>query len=254
MDLVFPPALYQQPKQGWGDVSSHLHNMAITTFDVDPKKLASLLPPECTPETVVLSDGRERALVSSVSFINRNFFVRFAPFIQLDCHQTNYRAYVRYRGKSVVWFFHTTLESFWTFVPRYVWGLPWLRSSNHSAFVWEEGNCRSYQWQGKSAKGHECLRVKGSGQKTGILDGFSDAESCWELLTHPFDGYLYLRNRHVAHYSVWHAPLEMERGIPEEVRFGIWEDLGLVNAGQEPHSILLQEKIHYLIFLPPRCL
>ena len=98
----------------------------------------------------------------------------------------------------------------------------------------------------------ECLRVKGTGNPQAVLDGFSDIESCWKLLTHPFDGYLHLRNRYVGHYSVWHAPLEMERGIPEEVYFSFWEDLGLVNKGQAPHSILLQQKIHYLIFLPPK--
>lgn len=246
------PSTIQKPKQEWGDVSSLLHGMAITTFDVDPQKLSRLLPQPFKPQCVTLKDGRIRALVSSVTFRNTGFFVRFAPFIKLECHQTNYRAYVQYNGKACAWFFHTTLESFWTFIPKHIWGLPWSRSQNTFHFQWDNASCTSYQWTSHSSIGKETLIARGTRQPQHILDGFESAYECWSLLTHPFDGYLYLRNKNIGHYSVWHQPLRMERAQAEEVSFPLWEELGLIKVGQEPHSILLQEKIHYLIFLPPK--
>ena len=85
-----------------------------------------------------------------------------------------------------------------------------------------------------------------------ILDGFHDAHTCWSVLTHPFNGYLYLRKKDIGHYSVWHQPLEMKRAIVQEASFPFWEDIGLIQKNQKPHSVLLQEEIHYLIFLPPK--
>ena len=129
MNLPIPTQI-DQPLQGWGDVSSHLYGMAITTFDVDPHKLSALLPAQFTPQCVTLSTGEKRALISSVTFQNTQFFVRFAPFLKLQCNQTNYRAYVLYKGRPAAWFFHTTLQSFWTFIPKHLWGLPWSTSKN----------------------------------------------------------------------------------------------------------------------------
>jgi hypothetical protein len=240
------------PRQGWGDVSSRLRDLAITTYDVDPVVLQSLLPGDFTPEVFTLGDGRSRALVSAVTFLNTDFFVRFAPFVRLRCQQTNYRAYVRYRGHSVAWFFGTTLGSFWNFIPRYIWGLPWHRSRNDLQAEWTDEGCSSYRWQAKSKKGTELLEAVGTGEGQGILDGFSDEKTCWELLTNPADGYLRLRGKRVGHYSVWHPPFRMERARVAKARFTFWENLGLIAQEQEPHSVLLEAAIHYLISLPPK--
>lgn len=61
------------PKPSLGDVNSTLFDFAITTFDVDVEKLASFLPPGLEVERFQLKDGRERALISAVTFHNTNF-------------------------------------------------------------------------------------------------------------------------------------------------------------------------------------
>ena len=152
----------------------------------------------------------------------------------------------------MAWFFGTFLESAWTFIPKNIWGLPWYRTRTNLNATWKENSCLSYQWSGQSRGGTEELDVVGTGEPQGILDGFSDEDHCWSILTHPFDGYLYLRNKHVGHYSVWHHPLSMERAQINSARFTFWENLGLIKEKQEPHSVLVQEKIHYLIQLPPK--
>ena len=237
---------------GLGGVSSILQDMAITTYDVDPDKLQALLPSTHTPQRFHLNNGKERAFISAVTFLNTQFFVRCAPFVRLQCHQTNYRAYVQYKGKSVVWFFGTSLASFWTFIPRHIWGFPWYRSTAQHNAKWKNETCTSYQWTGNSQWGKESLRLEGTDEPQGILDGFSSEEECWSVLTNPFDGYLPLRNRHVGHYSVWHQPLQMKRAKVLEAQFDRFTQLELTQQGQPPHSALVQREIHYLIFLPPK--
>jgi uncharacterized protein YqjF (DUF2071 family) len=247
-----PKEIIPKPHFGLGDVSSLLQDMAITTYDVHPEKLQRLLPNGYTPQRFQLDNGKERALVSAVTFLNTKFFVRFAPFIQLECHQTNYRAYVQNNGKAVAWFFGTSLESFWTFVPQKIWGLPWHRSRTQHQTEWKEKKCLSYQWTGESKWGKEHLLLEGSDTPQGILNGFSSAEQCWSVLTHPFDGYFYLRDKHVGHYSVWHLPLQMKRAKVVRAQFDIFTHLGLTEPQQPPHSALIQREIQYFISLPPQ--
>ena len=81
------------------DVSSTLRDFAITTWDVSPDKLQSFLPSGLKPDTFEFAHGQRRAFVSAVTFLNTRFYVHFAPFVRLQCEQTNYRAYIR-RGNE----------------------------------------------------------------------------------------------------------------------------------------------------------
>ncbi len=238
--------------RGWGDVSSLLRDFAITTWDVDPGALARLLPPELSPDVFALDDGRSRAFVSAVTFLNTRFFVRFAPFVRLDAYQTNYRAYVLRGDQRVVWFFGTSLASIGVIVPRWIWGLPWARSTITAEAEWRGGELDRYRWEGRSALGVEQLRLRGTGRPLERLDGFADAEQTRLVLTHPMVGYLRRRKTTVVTYAVSHAPLEMELATVEHARFGLFEALGLVAAERAPHSVLVQRSTQYRIHLPPR--
>jgi hypothetical protein len=44
----------------------------------------------------------------------------------------------------------------------------------------------------------------------------------------------------------------MELATPLEARFQLFEELGLIEAGQAPHSALVQRATRFLVFLPPR--
>ncbi len=237
---------------GWGDVSSLLVDFAITTWDVDPAALARTLPSGLTPEVVSLDAGRPRALVSAVTFLNTDFFVRFAPFVRLRAHQTNYRAYVRRGATRCAWFFGTSLASFGVVVPRVLWGLPWARSTVTHEAAWGPDGLQRYRWDAKSEHGDEQLSLRGTGRALGRLPGFDDAAHAHEVLTQPMLGYLRRRKTTVVRYSVWHEPLAVEVAEVDRARFSLWTTLGLVEPDQPPHSVLVQRQTQYRIHLPPR--
>lgn len=235
---------------GLGDVSSHMVDFAITTFDVDPAVLASKLPRGMEPTVGRMRDGRERAFVSAVTFLNTRFYVAFAPFVRLTCAQTNYRAYVSYRGQRGAYFFATHLDSVFVFVPRTIWGMPWHRSRVVQSAEWSKG-CAAYAWEG-AGECVERLRARGTGEGIGVLEGFRDEAESRLVMTHPEIGWLTRRDGSLATYSVWHAPLELERCEVEEARFERWESFGLISRGQRPCSVLVQSATDYLVRLPPR--
>lgn len=241
-----------RPRMRLLDVSSDLVDFAITTFDVSPESLAARLPPGFEPERVTLPDGRERALVSAVTFVNTRFFVGYAPFVKLRCAQTNYRAYVRYRGESGCFFFATHLDHPLVAMPRYAWRMPWSRSRVQVEAAWSAARLGVYVWKGRGREGEERLRARGLGEPVGTLPGFATRSETQRMLTAPLLGWLKRRDGELATYSVWHAPLELERCAVDDVRFECWERLGLVAPGQPPHSVLAQRLTKYLVLLPPR--
>lgn len=240
------------PKPSLGDVNSTLFDFAITTFDVDVEKLASFLPPGLEVERCQLKDGRERALVSAVTFHNTSFYVQFAPFIRLACEQTNYRAYVKRGEERVVWFFGTALASPFVMLPRYAWRLPWHRMHVERRGVWRGDALTSLDWHARAEGAEETLRVRGTGRALHQLDGFADLETTHRVLTHPTRGFLRTRRGRIVTYGVWHAPLVMEEAEVDEARFERFEKLGLVQPGQAPHSVLVQRTTDFLVRLPPR--
>lgn len=237
------------PRQRLGDVSSDMVGFAITTWDVAPAVLAKHLPPDIAPERFRLG-GEERAFVSAVTFSNTNFYVGFAPFVKLSCAQTNYRAYVTRGGSRAVWFFGTSLDSIFVAMPRYVWGLPWHRARVRTAHAL--GEHLVYDWHAEAPGAEERVRLEGTGEPLAVLPGFDDAAETHRVLTHPTVGYLRRRNGRLATYGVWHEPLKMEIARPVEARFEMFENLGLVEPGQPPHSALVQRATRFLVFLPPR--
>ncbi len=247
------------PRMGIGDVSSQMKDFAITTYDVDPAALKAKLPAGIEPTVGPMKDGRSRAFVSAVTFLNTSFYVAFAPFVRLTCAQTNYRAYVtrvcgsdRQRG---AYFFATHLDSIFVHMPRTFWRLPWERSHVVQSAEWEPRGpavtCRSYAWGGRGTH-EERLRARGTGEPIGVLDGFADEATSRLVMTHPEIGWLTRRDGKLATYSVWHASLELERCEVDEARFERWEALGLVEPGQLPCSVLVQRHTHYLVRLPPK--
>lgn len=243
------------PRMGMGDVSSQMMDFAITTYDVDPAALKAKLPEGIEPTVGPMKDGRERAFVSAVTFLNTSFYVAFAPFVRLTCAQTNYRAYVSRNGERGAYFFATHLDSIFVHMPRTFWRLPWERSHVVQSAEWApEGagaGCRSYAWDGRGTH-EERLRARGTGAPIGVLDGFEDEATSRLVMTHPEIGWLTRRDGKLATYSVWHAPLELERCEIDEARFERWEALGLVEPGQRPCSVLVQQHTHYLVRLPPK--
>jgi len=112
-------------------------DFALVTFDVDPGRLAAVLPTGLVPEVRTLDDGRERGFVSAVSFRDVDFRFALAPVVRRSFFQTNYRAYVRGpAGGRAVHFFGTTLDSVWSVIPRRVWGNTRVSISSSFELSW----------------------------------------------------------------------------------------------------------------------
>jgi len=239
-----------RPRPGLFDAHSRMRDFAIVTYDVAPDALARHLPRGIAPDVFTLDDGRRRAFVSAVPFHNDDFRPGFFPLFGFAFGQTNYRAYVTALGRRCVWFFGTSLASRFVVVPRYVWRLPWHFVRMRFACDWGAG--RYVHSATGSEWGDAEIDATITDAPTGRLDGFADEEETALVLTHPLEGFLACRTSGVATYSVWHERLELRRALVSCARFRVFEDLGLVGTDQAPHSVLVQPKTEFTIYLPPR--
>jgi uncharacterized protein YqjF (DUF2071 family) len=240
-----------RPKGRIGDVTTTLADLAIVTYDVAPERLARHLPAGFTPDVVEIG-GHERALVSAVPFRDLDFRFGFAPFLRFSFGQTNYRAYVRRGSERCVWFFGTSLDTFWVWVPRHHWKLPWHRARIRFDCHFSDERCVAYRMDSRSAWGAADLTLVGTDEPTGCMDGFRDDEETALVLTHPLVGYFERRDGRIGTYSVWHHRLALLRARVEHARFEVLERLGVIDVGQTPHSALVQRSAEFMIRLPPR--
>ncbi len=224
------------------------------TYDIDPDALSALLPPWIEPDVVALADGRRRALVSAVSFRDVDFRFRLAPFVRLGMLQTNYRAYVRAGGERAVWFLGSTLTSRSVEVPRRLWSMPWHRVDATLEATWDGATCTRWRSTVSGSWGGMDVEVEGTDEPMGTLDGMADEAETARLLTHPLAGYYRRLDGRVAGYRVWHAPMRPARGRLVRGRYDALEQAGLVVAGQTPHSVLLERRSDFIVYLPPRLL
>lgn len=233
------------------DAATTLADVAITTFTVDPAALALRLPPGVDPDTVTLDDGRRRALVSAVTFRDLDFRLAFANRIRFSFVQTNYRAYVRIGDRRLVWFFGTSLDSPLVAVPRFAWRMPWHGGTMRLAATWDGDRCTSYRQSTRAAWAAADVELEGTDEPVGRLDGFADRDEALLVLTHPLDGLYRRRDGGLGGYSVWHERFAPRSGIARTARFELFERLGLVEAGAEPYSVMLQRTIDFAVLLPP---
>jgi hypothetical protein len=245
-----------------------MRDFAITTWDVSPDKLQSFLPDGLTVQRFDFAPGRARAFVSAVTFFNTRFYAHFAPFVKLQCYQTNYRAYVQRGEKRCVWFFATMLASPFVLLPRHVWQLPWHHASVQHSSEWADDKLVSLDWKAhapidsfappakllsaQSEGATEQLSLVGTGKPLEKLPGFSSLEQTHDVLTHPLVGYLRRRDQRIATYGVWHPKLVLEQAIAHKARFALFEQLGLVEPDAPPHSVLVQRQTQFLVLLPPQ--
>jgi Uncharacterized conserved protein (COG2071) len=243
---------FRSPGRGFATPSPELHGLdaattlvdvAITTFAVDPVALAARLPPGVEPDVVMLDDGRARALVSAVTFRDLDFRLALASALRFSFVQTNYRAYVRVGDRRLVWFFGTSLDSPLVAVPRVAWRMPWHGGTMRLDASWDGDRCTSYRQSTHAAWGAAEVELDGTGEPVGRLDGFADRDEGLLVLTHPLDG--------LGGYSVWHERFAPRLGIARTAHFELFERLGLVEPGAEPHSVMLQRTIDFAVLLPP---
>jgi hypothetical protein len=236
-----------RPSPRWHHASTELDDFAIVSYRVDPGLIARHLPADVVPEVLDFDDGGQGALVSAVVFRDRDFHFRFCPPASISCGQINYRAYVRARGKSGVWFFGTALDHPLVVVPRVLWRMPWHRARIRIGT--QDG-----QWRltAADASGASHCEVSLADQALGRLDGFKDASETVRALTHPTDGWYRRGDGGIGRYSIWHDVMAARPGSVTSARFTFLEELGLITSYSEPHSAVVQPTIHFDIHTPPR--
>ena len=254
--LRFRDHLVPRPKPGLLAVETTLRHFAIVSYAVDPAALQAHLHPRFRPTIIEDATGRSRSLVSVVPFLDEGFHFRVFPWHRSNFGQTNYRAYVTdsETGEQVAWFFGTSLDSLAVIVPRHLWKLPWHRGRIRfdCALDAEGERYASYRMMTRSRWAPAELILDDSGLLPQEIAGFPDLETGLVVLTHPMRGYFFRRDGSLGTYAVWHDRLQLTEGRVVRAKFPLLERLGLIGAGTEPHSVLLQESTDFTIYLPPR--
>lgn len=251
-----PEILVRKPPSGL-NVETTLAHFAIITYMVEPEALRPHVHERFELDCIPSPDGSQKALISVVPFVDRDFrFVR-CPWPTWSFGQTNYRAYVTdsESGEHVAWFFGTSLASATVNIPRFVWRLPWYNAHIRfdTEYDSERGHYTKYQMSTSSEWAPAKLAIEDSGLPPRELVYFPDLESGLVLLTHPFRGYYYRRDGTLGGYSIWHDRLQMTEGRAITASWPLLQQLELVEDGDLSaiHSVLIQPETEFTIYLPP---
>jgi hypothetical protein len=239
-----------KPAENIATVASTLFNFSIVTYAVDPDKLRKHIPENFELFTIYIG-GKQKGLVSAVSFMNKKFrFKNLFPFIQSHFGQTNYRIYIKDTGtgENCAWFLGTSLGSAWVHIPRWLWKMPWFY-----ARYTPPGNS-PYSLQMATSTGTSLLEITEEETLNFRWEGFSSAEEAMLVLTHPVKGYFRRQDGITSTYGVWHPRMEIKTGRAGNLYFEKFEEWGLVTRNEmlHPYSVLITPSIYFQVYLPPR--
>ena len=249
--------MHERPKPSGIDVRCKLQHFAIITYAVEPTRFSGLMPARFALDTVEI-DGREKALISVVPFIDVDFTSAVFPFPKFTMGQTNYRIYIidRLTGERCVWFLGTTLDSWTLVVPHMLWNLPWFAGKVSFDCEFDEAEARytRYKMRTKARWAPAEVELRQDGDEHLHLPGFPDIETGLVFLTHPLVGFYHRRDGKLGTYRVWHKRLVVRAARLESAHFGLLDRMGLVNGAeqQRPHSVLVEPINEFTIYLPPQ--
>ena len=257
-DLTFTDEMLTCPPVRGCDVKATLEHFAIISYAVPPDRVSPYVDPlfelDCFPN----AQGEPLVWVSMVPFEDQDFRFAAAPWLRFRFGQTNYRTYVidRSTGRRAVWFFGTTLDSWTVAVPRYFWKLPWHRGRIRFNCDYDASARRytRYRMTTKSDWAPVELELSDLGTPITALDGFPNLDAGLVALTHPLTGVYHHRDGRLGTYSIWHDKLHCTAGHVVSARIGLFDRLGLVPYAEQskPHSVLIQHRTEFTIFLPPK--
>lgn len=255
--LAFTDALLTRPPLRGRDVEATLDHFAIVSYAVPPDRVRPHVHPAFDLDCFAGPSGEPLVWVSMVPFEDQDFRFAAARWLRFRFGQTNYRTYVidRSTGRRAVWFFGTTLDSWSVAVPRYLWKLPWHRGRIRFDCAYDAagGRYTRYRMVTRAAWGPVELELEDSGAPVSALAGFTDLEAGLVALTHPLIGVYYRRDGRLGTYSIWHDRLRCTAGSVVQARIGLFDRLGLVSYAEQsrPHSVLMQRRTEFAIYLPP---
>lgn len=255
--LSFTDELLARTPVSGRDVVAALEHFAIVSYAVPVRRVRPHVHPAFDLDCFRGPGGVPSVWVSMVPFEDQDFHFAAVPWLRFRFGQTNYRTYVidRSTGRRAVWFFGTTLDSWTVVIPRHVWKLPWHRGRVRFACNYDPtaGRYARYQMSTASSWAPVELELDDSGAPVTELEGVGDIEAGLVALTHPLLGVFYRRDGRLGTYSVWHDRLRCTSGRVVRARIGLFDRLGLVPYAEQgqPHSVLLQHRTEFTIYLPP---
>ncbi|MCL4266259.1 MAG: DUF2071 domain-containing protein [Anaerolineae bacterium] len=255
--LKFGDVLIERPQARGIDAVCQLQHFAIITYAVNPERFAGLIPGRFKLDEVEI-DGRAKALLSVVPFMDVDFTSAVVPFPKFQMGQTNYRLYIvdSATGERCVWFLGTTLDSWTVVVPRQIWKLPWHpgKIAFDCAYDTQAHRYRRYRMRTEADWGPAMVELSQNTDLPMHLPGFPDTESGLVYLTHPLASYYRRRDGRVGTYRVWHQQLMVQPASLIAAKFGLLSRAGLVSEEEQhaPHSVLVAPLIEFTIYLPPK--
>ena len=238
------------------DVNTILEHFSIISYKVPVKKIQHLIPRPFKLWTFNEGDSKF-ALISAVPFKDKDFsFYRIAKFPKFNFFQTNFRTYIideRDQSNSA-WFFGTTLGSFTSLIPKYIWKMPWEYGKYHFSFKLSNNVYSEYNMNFSSKQGKGIVNIQSSNSKMELLEGFQTIDEQLLILTHPVIGYYNLLKNKLGTYEIWHPKMELYIGKAEKLYFEIFERLGFLTKEEmnNPHSVLIAPEIEFDILMPPK--
>lgn len=241
--------IQNKPAENFLTVASTLFNFSIVSYLVEPSALRKHIPEDFDLYTVWI-DGKQKGLVSAVSFMNKKFrFKNLFPFIQSNFGQTNYRVYIKDRntGENCAWFLGTSLGSPLVYIPRLLWKMPWFYARYTTVLN------SPYSLQMDTKKCTTQLNITEDETPDPKWEGFSSPEEAMLVLTHPVKGYFTRRDGKISTYGVWHPRMDIKTGRAGKIYFKKFEDWGLLTKDEmlHPYSVLITPSIYFQVYLPP---
>ena len=255
--LAFSDDLLSRKSPTGIDVDTTLAHFAIITYLVNPDAVRQQIHPRFHLDLIEV-DGREWALLSVVPFVDQDFRFSKISWPKWRFGQTNYRIYVidSETGAHVAWFIGTSLDSWTVSVPRHLWKLPWHRANIQFDCEFDTSAKRytTYRMQTTNSWADAHVELTDTGNPPTELKGFDNLESGLVLLTHPRMGYYFRRDGKLGSYAIWHDRLQTTVGNVPTARFDLLDRLGIVEHGEifNVHSVLIQNRTEFTIYLPPR--
>lgn len=251
-DLIhkLDPMYSAKPESKLSHVETELNDFTLITYYIDAEKVEPLIHPRFKVKTILDEAGKEKALISVVSFQEKNFKFRFCPWFTKSFYQTDYRVYVEdtTTKENVVWFLGTVTDSWFSFIPRLLWRIPWKLGGVHiDKWGYKLALKADNSWVSNS------FLIDVAPRSLKELAGFDTLEQGLALLTNPSKGYYYKKSGNLGFYKVWHDPIKVRKVNLLEGHFKFLKDTYLESdEDMDFHSALYCSKVPFTVLLPPK--
>jgi hypothetical protein len=241
------------------NVESVLADFALINYALPKARLAPYIPADRFEIPEFSINGEQLCLMSAVPFLDVDFhFSQILPWKKFTFAQTNYRVYVidKHTRQHVVWFFGTTLGSYYVYLPRLMWRIPWYYAKYQLECKYDSklNKYDTYRISISSDWAAASIDITDTGEDVTTHEGFDSYDALKLILTHPLTGYYFRLDKRLGSYAVWHEEIPITKALPNSLYFSLYERLGLLTKEEmnNPISIFLCPNTTFQVILPPQ--